>query len=134
MDSTTIDKQNTENSLTPFKMETSEGVMDMEELNALSKEQVEKGLGFCKDGFRYEDENTGEIKTIKRADHAGHGYKFSMKERDMKEHYLEECYRRYPTMCKEILKILVEDYIKNPEAVEKMAKEDTNFMKDIQEN
>ncbi len=131
MDSTTIDKQN---NLTPFKMESSEGVMDMEELNTLSKEQAEKGLGFCKDGFRYEDDATGEIKTIKRADHAGHGYKFTMKERDIKEHYLEECYKRYPMMCKEILKILVEDYIKNPEAVEKMAKEDTNFMKDIQED
>ena len=90
-------------------------------------------MGFCKDGFRYEDEATGEIKTIKRADHAGKGYKFTMKEKDLRDHYLEECYRRYPTMCKEILKILVEDYIKNPEAVDMMAREDPNFMKDIQE-
>ena len=130
---TTIDTQNTENTLTPFKMESNEGVMDMQELKTLAKEQVEKGLGFSKDGFRYVDEATGEIKTLKRADHAGKGYKFTMKEKDLRDHYLEECYRRYPTMCKEILKILVEDYIKNPEAVDMMAREDPNFMKDIQE-
>ena len=118
MSLTTIDKQNIDNTLTPLKMESSGGVMDMEELNALSKEQAEKGLGFCKDGFRYEDETTGD----------------TMKERDVRDHYLEECYRRHPTMCKEMLKMLVEDYIKNPEVVEKMAREDTNFMRDIHED
>ena len=134
MSLTTIDKQNIDNTLTPLKMESSGGVMDIEELNALSKEQVEKGLGFCKDGFRYEDDTTGDIKTIKRANHAGHGYKFTMKERDLRDHYLEECYKRHPTMCKEMLKMLVEDYIKNPEVVDKMAREDTNFMRDIHED
>ena len=30
--------------------------------------------------------------------------------------------------------MLVEDYIKNPEVVDKMAREDTNFMRDIHED
>lgn len=131
---TTIDKQNMENTLTPFKMEAGDGVMDIKDIDKMAKEQAELGLGFCKEGLKYQDEETGEIKLLKRANHAGKGYKFTMKEKALRDHYLEECYRRHPTMCKEMLKIIVEDYIKNPDAVDEMARKDEAFMKDIQED
>jgi len=79
-------------------------------------------------GLKYDDQETGEHKNIPRFQDDS-GYKYTEKEKEIKDSLFMNCRLRYPDVDPYVLEILIDYYMKHPDKMaEEVGKEwDSNF-------
>ena len=83
-------------------------------------------------GLKYTDEETGEDKNIPRFEDNS-GYKYTEKEKEVKDALFMNCRLRFPDVDPYVLEILIDYYLNHPEKMkEDVGKEwDTRFSEEL---
>ena len=87
-----------------------------------------------KDGLHYVDEETGEEKILPRCKiNESEGYKYDQKTYQYKTYLMKECRQMHPKLDKVTIEIMVDDWLNNPENMQKEMEKDESFMTNFKE-
>lgn len=86
-----------------------------------------------KDGLHYKDEETGEDKIIPRCRITDEGYKYCPKTFQYKTYLMKECQQMHPKLDKTTIEIMVDDWLNNPENMQKEMEKDEHYMSKFKE-
>ena len=86
-----------------------------------------------KDGLHYTDED-GNEKILPRCNiNESEGYKYDQKTYQYKTYLIKECKQMYPKLDKVTIEIMVDDWLNNPENMQKEMEKDKSFMSNFKE-